>query len=122
MSDKKYFTLEAANRSIPYISRIVRDIQTAYLNAVKLQDQLDGKADGNEEYQKMIGDLNRYVDELTVVGVDIRDYELGTVGFLSNFDGRDIFLCWKLGEDKISSWYDVNSGFANRKDVAQLVG
>jgi hypothetical protein len=34
--------------------------------------------------------------------------------------GRTVFLCWKLGEKKISFWHDLESGFAERRPISEL--
>jgi hypothetical protein len=30
-------------------------------------------------------------------------------------DGREVFLCWRLGEPEIQYWHDLEAGFAGRK-------
>src|ERR1051326_2596913 len=104
-TEKKHFSLEEANRALPYISRITDDIRTSYRRAVTLQEQLDQPVPEDDvqplrnEYDDTISRLNRYVDELHDVGVELKDYEVGLVDFPSTYEGREILLCWKSGED-----------------------
>ncbi|MGH9355093.1 MAG: DUF2203 family protein [Terriglobia bacterium] len=32
-------------------------------------------------------------------------------------DGREVYLCWKLGEPGIEYWHGVEEGFAGRKPL-----
>ena len=64
--------------------------------------------------------LEDYVDELSEVGCDLKDYQVGLIDFTGRHQGRDICLCWKLGEDKIAFWHEMESGFSGRKPVSLL--
>ena len=64
--------------------------------------------------------LEQLVDELSGVGVELKDYETGLVDFVGRHDGRDVYLCWKLGEERITHWHELNAGFAGRKPVSTL--
>ncbi len=64
--------------------------------------------------------LSQLVDELAEIGVELKDYETGLVDFVGRHEGRDVYLCWKLGEEKITHWHELNTGFAGRKPVSQL--
>jgi len=54
------------------------------------------------------------------MGCVIKDFEMGLIDFYSMFDGRDIFLCWKLGEKKIKFWHDIDAGYMGRKPIFEL--
>lgn len=124
--ERKYFTLDEANKALPYISRIAEDIRQSYRRAVNLQEQLDQPVPEDDvdllrdDYEETIGRLNRYVDELHDVGVELKDYEVGLVDFPALHDGREICLCWKTGEEHIEAWHEVHTGFAGRQAVATL--
>ena len=64
--------------------------------------------------------LHAYVDELTEVGCDLKDYRLGLVDFIGRHEGHDVCLCWKLGEDTISYWHEMNAGYTGRQPVSVL--
>jgi hypothetical protein len=126
-AERRRFTLEEANRALPYVSRVTEDIRHSYRRAVALQEQLDQPVPDDDidllrdEYEQTIGRLNRYVDELHDVGVELKDYEVGLVDFPSTHEGREIFLCWKSGEDHIEAWHEVHAGFAGRQKVSELI-
>ncbi len=55
--------------------------------------------------------------ELNGLGIVIRDPGSGLIDFPSDRDGDVIYLCWRLGEDSISHWHTVDSGFAGRQPL-----
>ena len=46
----------------------------------------------------------------------------GLVDFIGRHEGRDVYLCWKLGEERITHWHELNAGFAGRKPVLAAEG
>ena len=123
---RRFFTLDEANRSLPYVGRIIRDVRNTYQRAVDLQECLDRPTpqDDSEklhrEYETAIEQLNHFVDELQEVGVELKDYDMGLIDFPSMHRGREICLCWKAGEQAVAAWHETDSGFAGRQDVATL--
>jgi hypothetical protein len=41
----------------------------------------------------------------------------GLVDFYTLRDDRLVFLCWRLGEPRITHWHEVDAGFADRQPV-----
>ncbi len=125
-SKKRRFSLAEANRSLPLVQRVVTDIVRSHEQAVALQAKLEDGAKGDErsatqeKLEKLMDKLQGFVDELAEIGVELKDYSIGLVDFIGRHEGRDVYLCWKLGEDKIGYWHDLHTGFAGRKPVTQL--
>ncbi len=61
--------------------------------------------------------INGLVERVAGLGVEVKDLELGLVDFLSERDGRDVYLCWKLGEERVSFWHELNTGYASRQPL-----
>jgi hypothetical protein len=123
---RRYFTLDQANRAVPYVARIMDDVRASYRKAVELQQRLDRPLPGDEQasvqddYERSVDELNRYVDELHDVGVELKDYDMGLIDFPAMHEGREVCLCWRVGEEKVVAWHEVNVGFSGRKDVSEL--
>jgi hypothetical protein len=123
---RKYFTVDEANRSLPYVRRIIEDIRATYQRAVHLQQKLDEPMQQEileavqVDYEEAVDALNRFVEELHTVGVELKDYELGLIDFPALAEGREVYLCWRRGEDRVNAWHEVDAGFAGRKDLATL--
>jgi hypothetical protein len=130
---KRRFSLEQANSTLPLVKRIVRDIVRTHSEVLKCQQQLERPAGGRQQQrqqptpQETQGQLERhmtrledYVEELTEVGAELKDYQMGLIDFTGRHQGRDVCLCWKLGEDRIAYWHELDAGFAGRQPVASL--
>ncbi|MBI1375266.1 MAG: DUF2203 family protein [Phycisphaera sp.] len=130
-SGRRYFTLAEAERALPYVSRVVQDIVATYRKAMAQQQRMEKPTQAEEEdfaaeerirreYDALVRTLNAYVDELSAVGVELKDYDQGLIDFPAQHDGREVYLCWKAGEDKIAHWHETDAGFGGRKDIALL--
>jgi hypothetical protein len=122
---RRRFTLAQANRALPLVQRIVGDIVQTRELATRLQSQLEA-AEGAEhkavqrDLDVAIDKLHTYLDELTEIGCELKDFQAGLVDFIGRHQGRDIYLCWKLGEERIAYFHELNSGFAGRMPVTTL--
>jgi len=131
-STKKYFTVAEANAMLPLVRLIVRDIATltaelrerkARLHRLQGRDGLDAAA--RQEIERIEADTDRaeaqlwaYVEELDNLKIELKDPLTGLIDFPSRRDGREVYLCWKLGEPSVAYWHDLHAGFAGRQPVA----
>lgn len=122
---ERHFTIEQANSLIPTITPLLVRIQRSVeLHERQLQRalsagqaaQTNGKKHEPDEPDALIE-----IEDLTVrveaYGCVIRDHAKGLIDFPSLLDGREVYLCWKLGESEITSWHEIDGGFAARKSV-----
>ena len=120
------FTLDQANRSLPLVKRIVADIIITHTKAAEHRERLEhltAAKDVAATQAQLDGSITRLqdlVDELSDVGVELKDYEKGLVDFVGHHEGRDVYLCWRHGEDKIAYWHELETGYAGRKPVSTL--
>ena len=123
---RKYFALEEANKAIGYVSRVVADITDRYHRAVAIRQQIEqaGPQDSLDElrdaYEALMDQLNEFIDELALVGVELKDFERGLIDFPSLHEGREVCLCWHHGEHRIEAWHEVDAGYAGRQDLSLL--
>ena len=122
---KRRFTLAQANSALPLVRRIVGDIVKTHGLVLRLQAEMD-KSSGKEQaaaqgrLDQSVGKLEEYIDELSEVGCELKDYQVGLIDFVGRHESRDVYLCWKLGEETIAYWHEMNTGFAGRQPVATL--
>lgn len=64
-----------------------------------------------------VAKLDEYVDELLVLGLELRDPVTGVVGFPSLTDGEEVRLCWRLGEDEVGHWQSLDAGIHDRRTL-----
>ncbi|MFQ5926948.1 MAG: DUF2203 domain-containing protein [Terriglobia bacterium] len=51
-------------------------------------------------------------------GCLVKDLDVGLVDFPTLRDNETVYLCWKLGEERIGYWHRIHEGFAGRKPLA----
>jgi len=57
------------------------------------------------------------IDEL---GVTLREIETGLIDFPALVNGRQVWLCWRLGDDDVAWWHELSEGFSGRRPLAEL--
>ncbi|MDR3635477.1 MAG: DUF2203 domain-containing protein [Isosphaeraceae bacterium] len=131
--ERRYYTVEEANKTLPLVRAIVGDIVRQYHTVNELRQRLDAvtnerrRRDGDpyseefaqsqSEMEAEEGKLAAYIDELTKLGVELKGPD-GLCDFYSRMDGRDVYLCWRLGEPQVMHWHELNAGVAGRKPLA----
>lgn len=58
-----------------------------------------------------------WLDERSIV---LRDIATGLVDLPALVAGRQVWLCWRLGEDAVGWWHELDAGFAGRRPLAEL--
>jgi len=124
----KYFTPEEADALIPELERIFSAVAglaaTAELKAASLRRrQASGEGDETSDaiersqLQFLASGINDWMQRIVELGALPKGVEPALVDFPSRVDGREAYLCWKLGEKKVSHYHPVNEGFSTRKPL-----
>jgi len=133
---KKYFTIEEANNALPLVKAIVADIVRQFRDISERRERLNhilgvrgskGRP-ANDPYSEEVAQveadlenevavLQGYVEELETLGVGVKDLSRGLVDFRARMDGREVYLCWLLGEEEVSHWHELDAGFAGRQSL-----
>jgi hypothetical protein len=130
---QRTFTAEEANEALAELRPVAERMVThrrALSEAQRRQTELVVKIAGNggdlgpsdleeaaaaiQREADAIADCIRVLDE---AGVQVKSLEEGLLDFPSLRDGKDIFLCWKVGEERVAWWHGVDEGFAGRKPL-----
>src|SRR4051794_28427321 len=69
------------------------------------------------EFAKLARELQEVIDELQLIGVELKDAETGLLDFPAVREGEDVLLCWRVGEEAVEFWHDLEEGFAGRKPI-----
>ena len=63
-------------------------------------------------------EIEALLRELSELGVEVKDPDRGLVDFRTKMRGREVYLCWQLGEpERVAFWHDLDTGFAGRKII-----
>jgi hypothetical protein len=69
------------------------------------------------ERDSVMARLEEAVNHIQESGCVVKDLDEGLVDFPALRDGREVYLCWKLGERRIEYWHGIEEGFAGRKPI-----
>ncbi len=61
--------------------------------------------------------LKEIIDEMSEMGVQIKDLDIGLIDFPTLYRGEEVLLCWKLGEGDIEYWHSLSDGFRGRRPI-----
>ena len=134
----KRFTIEEANAALPLVRAIVADLvhlsqevterrqRVSYLLRHRERNEQDPywqelaaiEASLDEDSLRLRG----YVDELRELGIEPKSATDGIVDFPARLDGRDVYLCWKLGESEVLHWHEIDGGFQGRRPLTADAG
>lgn len=122
MNTKRYYTPVEANRAIAHIEPLVRGLSD---RAEVLRGL--GPSGGDErppvdtlvgpQYFRELMALSEDLQRLKQYGCMLKNLEGGIVDFPARLKGRDVLLCWRLGEESISHWHEVDAGFHGRQPI-----
>jgi hypothetical protein len=87
------------------------DEQVAAL--MKESDAVGGRA--VNDYVTGLAGIKGLLAEFQAREIQIKDLDRGLIDFPSLLAGREVFLCWELGEDDVEFWHDLDTGFAGRE-------
>ena len=128
--ERKFFDLREANRTLPLVSRIVRDVvdANARMREIHLEARQsieNGQTREAEALQDRLQELgferSTYAEELEELGIELKDPNVGLVDFPAMLDGRIVYLCWKLGEEAIDHWHELSAGITGRRPVGEEI-
>lgn len=131
MDEARIFTLEEAERTLPLLRRILTDLRAEYRIWQDAGAEYELLAAGaraergeTEELlaarRAMTASADRisgFLDEIAAIGCLFKGFDAGLVDFYTLREDRLVFLCWRVDEDHITHWHDVESGYAGRQPV-----
>ena len=129
----RHFTPDEANAELERVRPLVEQLvarRREHVAALERQEELESKIRGNgggmppaelAAADAQVGELARglasLAEEITALGVQVKDLDEGIVDFPALRHGETVLLCWRLGEDEIAYWHRVEDGFAGRRPL-----
>lgn len=129
----KEFTLDEAEAILPRVRDVLLRMQDAKRQIdvlrVGLQDAVRSST-GNghvrdersleakkQEAERLVAEINANLETLHEWGIELKSLDEGLVDFPHRRGGRRVYLCWRLGEERIQYWHDADAGFAGRQPL-----
>jgi hypothetical protein len=129
----RYYTPAQANAALPLVRAIVQDIVALARDLAERRERLPvlqsahrGRLSqaheeevqlGQQELERDLERMNELVHELSELGIELKDEFKGLIDFTCRMDGRDVYLCWQLGETSVAYWHELSAGFAGRQKL-----
>jgi hypothetical protein len=128
----RLFTLDEANALLPRLSQLVPQIQESKSKHDRLQEKAAEYAhlmssngriiekelnETRQELAQAATELKRLIERVQEMDCELKDIEQGLVDFRWEREGREVYLCWKLGEPDIRWWHEMDTGFAGRRPL-----
>ena len=122
----RYFTLQAASETLAAIQPIMEEIQTIRQKILANQPEVWPVVEraagngGSRAASKLVREFERLdalVHQIQDTGTLLKDINLGLLDFPALKNGREVYLCWKYGEDDIAFWHEIEAGYAGRQPI-----
>jgi hypothetical protein len=121
----RHFTIAEANALLDGLEPLLRELRQAshLLTDADAHELLAGAApaNGGGAAGRQVGEAfleaRRLLLAVQESGIVIRDIDRGLIDFPAIRDGEEIYLCWELGEDRVSWWHRLDTGYAGRQPL-----
>jgi len=128
-----YYDLAAANERVVELRALLSSLREDRDAIAAAQARLEALRSGADDENRR-AQLEHEQEQMTVIvrrmevsvrqidawGITLRDIATGLVDIPALANGRPIWLCWKLGEDDIGWWHELDAGLAGRKPLIDL--
>lgn len=57
------------------------------------------------------------IEQIHATGCLVKDLDMGLLDFPALIDNEEVYLCWRMGEDRIRYYHRQREGFAARKPL-----
>jgi hypothetical protein len=122
---ERHFTREEANALLPQLTALLTQLREARdeLTDAEAHEALAeaAPANGGGEEGRQVGvaflEVRRLLETVEQAGIVLRDIDRGLVDFPALIDGREVYLCWELGEDEVGYWHDLEGGYGGREPL-----
>jgi hypothetical protein len=146
----RFFDLDEANETIPELRTILETLHDERSQLIALRDEFarrtaletapgDASAERTAEdaaartsesaaerrrlrlrMQGVIDQMQAGVARIDELGVTLREIETGLVDFPALVAGRQVWLCWRLGEGDVEWWHELSDGIGGRRPLIEL--
>jgi hypothetical protein len=121
----RHYSVEQANEALATVKPLLQRLRDAsdLLSDEEAHAALTDAAptNGGGEPGTQVGEAFLEVRRLLLVleeaGIVVRDIARGLIDFPTILDGREVYLCWELGEDEIGWWHELDAGYRGREPL-----
>lgn len=124
--EDRIFTLAEAQALIPQLRTLLHEISDAWSHIRELDPDIqkardsapfDGFSKSGVDYVESVSHLMLLIHQVKDLGVILKDADKGLCDFPYMRQGRVVYLCWQLGEERIEYWHEIETGFSGREPL-----
>jgi hypothetical protein len=124
--EERIFTLAEAQGLIPRLRSLLEEIRECWSRIRELNPDIqkardaaafDGFSKSGVEYVEAVSHLMLLIHQVKDMGIILKDADKGLCDFPYMRQGRIVYLCWQLGEERIEYWHDIETGFSGREPL-----
>jgi hypothetical protein len=121
-----FYRLDEATERLADVEPILERLRDQRRQLIRLRDDAAAEDDAETveairlRMQGVIDQMQAEVVQLDEWGISLRDIESGLIDFPALAGGRQVWLCWRLGEDGIDWWHELEDGFSGRRPLVEL--
>ena len=119
---EKHFTQAEAFAELSFLRLCFQELYELHNTIENARKSGAGNGGGTVPTQALAEARIRVEEIMTEIdrrGIQIKDVRRGLVDFPHVKDGREVFLCWVLGEESISYWHELSAGYAGRQRIGE---
>lgn len=123
----KFFTVKEAEAFIPTLEGIFEAVAElsaqAEVKAAALRKLAEDDSDpaaaaiDRAQLQFLAAGINEWMRKIAELGALPKGVQPALVDFPHHLEGREVYLCWRLGDKKITHYHGMDEGFADRKPL-----
>jgi hypothetical protein len=132
--ESKYFSLTEAERLRTKLEPILIEAMESRRKMSDVDDQISALAEKISrsgglsvsyeraakrrlERNQLEQGIQSALERIIETGCVVKDLDVGLLDFPARIDDQDVYLCWKLGEDRIRFYHRQDEGFSGRKPI-----
>ncbi len=122
----EFYTIDRATERLEALEPVLVQLRDQRDELRDLKAAFDATEPG-PEHERLRLRMQGVVDQMQagVVRIDgwkvaLRDIGTGLVDFPALSSGRQIWLCWRLGEADVAWWHELEAGVAGRQRLIDL--
>lgn len=128
----RYWTLEQARAALPEVIALLEEARALLRDAAEARGRRPASAassaaitpavngHGAARPDEGLARASRLLQQVTGLGVQIKDIEVGLIDFPYLRGEEEVLLCYRLGEQEIAFWHDLEHGYAGRRPLSEL--
>jgi hypothetical protein len=123
VTEERFFTVDDANAALDELRSRLPRLREARQRLIDTSERItsavevDGGGVEGSDWFRAQEALKTELVWLAERGILLRDPETGLIDFPARRDGRRVFLCWRLGEDRVAWFHDEQTGFSGRRPL-----